>query len=944
MVKKFLFIPLLFVATQSMAQYYITGVEPFSTKWRQIKTNRFGIIFPAESEKIAIRYSNLLSLIDSVAPKSLAANQKYFDVVIHNHSALPNGFVAWAPKRMEIIAQQPTSMYAQPWLTQLAIHETRHTSQLFKLNGGIIKPASILFGEQIVGASAGLVPSWFLEGDAVAFETATSNSGRGRQADFYQHYRAHYLTRLKRFSYDKWLLGSFKDDIPDHYRFGYQLVSYAKLEYGDQVWANTLRYVSRYPFTIFPFYFGLKQQTGLSRKQLFQKTFDNLDSIWSTSQKSYVQAKYQSLVKESHEYTDYRYPYLLNDSSLVVYKTNLSTNPRFILVDLKTQKEKTLIQPGYLTSIPSYYKENVFWTEYRPHIRWEYKNFSDIKYYNISSGKLRTLSCRGRFFSPVYNPMDGLIYVISGKDDGSSSIEAFSLSGEKQKTIILPGYYQPFEIHFNADANKLISGVVSDKGKSIVGVNEDGSLELLYGPTHLDIHSITSNGDYILVSTSYEYKEDVFAINMKTKKVYQQTKSAFGSTDPSFYSKSNEIVFSNYTTNGYCVSMVKADTVNACDPLSDITYDQIASRLSPTEKFNIDSFAIPNNAYKVEKYKGLKTVANIHSWAPIYFDPNQLTNGEIQVKPGVTVFSQNLTGSSVLTAGYGYDNAHLARINYQYYGLLPVISYEFDLSGYSPTLFYESNTTVPTIAKQRKESTLSVYLPLNLSANNFSTNLYPFIQLISSNDYLFSINDSLYHKGFKRFNYRVYFSSLKKQAIKDVRPRFGFVADLNFENAPFNRNNLGSLFSGDFSLYLPGIGINHSLLIKHSDQKQNLERYFFSNKIIFPRGYYNYYSEMFRSISFDYLMPIAYPDVAFGSIAYLKRISINAFYDLAKNEYPTRTNTQTDVMKSFGLEIYTDFKFFRTRYPIRLKFQQGWAGANLLPFNSFSMFIDFYGQ
>lgn len=927
-----------------MAQYYLTGVEPFSTTWRQIKTNRFRIIFPAESENIAIRYSNLLALIDSVAPKSLAANQKQFDVVIHTHSALSNGFVAWAPKRMEIIAQQPSTMYAQPWLTQLAIHETRHTSQLFKLNGGIIKPASILLGEQIVGVSAGFVPNWFLEGDAVAFETATSNSGRGRQADFYQYYRAHYLAKTKRFGYDKWLLGSFKDNIPNHYNFGYQLVSYAKIAYGDQVWANTLKYVSRYPFTLVPFYFGFKQQTGLSRKELFEKTFNHRDSLWSVNQNSRGWLKYQSLVKENREYTDYRYPYRLNDSSLVVYKTNLSANPRFVLVDIKTKKEKTLIQPGYLTSIPSYYKENIFWTEYLPHIRWEYKNYSVIKYYNISTGRVRTLSDRGRYFSPVYNSTDGLVYVISGKGDGNNSIEAFSLNGEKQKTIILPSDYQPFEIHLSAGEKQLVSGVVSDKGKSIVRVNDDGCCELIYGPTYLDIHSISSNGDYIFFSTSCEYKEDVFAINSKTKEVYQQTKSAYGSTDPAYYSASNEIFFSNYTSNGYCISMVKADTVNTRDALSDINDDLIARRLSAAEKFNIDSIEIPNNTYRTEKYRGLKTLVHVHSWAPFYFDPNQLTTGEIQVKPGVTIISQSLTGSSVLTGGYGYDKAHLARINYQYYGLFPVISYEFNLSENPPSIDSVKNTTLPSIATQRKESTLSVYLPLKFTANPFSTILYPFVQMVSCNDYFFSPSDSSYHKGLQRFNYRVYFSSLQKQAIKNVRSRFGFVADINFENAPFNRNNFGSLFSGDFLLYLPGIGSNHSLLIKHSIQSQNFKRYIFANKIIFPRGYLDHYSESFRLISLDYLAPIAYPDFAFGSIAYLKRISLNAFYDYAENEYPTNTGKQTDIMKSFGFEIFTDFNFFRTRYPIRLKFQQGWAGNNLLPFNSFSLYIDFYGQ
>lgn len=944
MIRRFLFISLLLISTPSMAQYYQTGVEPFSTKWRQIKTNRFRIIFPLEADKLAFRYANLLSVVDTLAPKSLDANQKCFDIVIHNHSMLSNGFVAWAPKRMEIITQSPSSTQAQPWLTQLAIHETRHTSQLFKLNEGIIKPLSFAFGEQAVGAAAGFVPFWFLEGDAVAFETASSNSGRGRQADFYQYYRTHYLTRTKRFSYDKWLMGSYRDNIPNHYNFGYQLVTYAKLNFGNEVWANTLKYVSHYPFTVFPFYFGLKRQTGLSRKQLFQKAFENLDSLWEATQNDQVRLDYKSLVKGNKEYSDYRYPHLLNDTLLVVYKTSQSKNPRFILVNLLTKKERTIARPANITSIPTYFKENIFWTEYQPHIRWEYKDYSIIRWYSIKTGKIKTISDRGRYSSPIYNPNDNLVYVISSKDNGENILEAFGLNGEKKKSITLPSDYQPFEVFVNSERDYLISCVVSDRGKSIVRVNKDGSCDIIYGPTYLDIHSLSSNGDLIFFSTSKGYKEDLFSLNIITKKIYQLTRSSFGSTDPEYISKTRELVFSNYTDKGYCISTTNVDTTSNDVELKCINDDIITTRLSAAEKGNIDSIAIPNNSYSIEKYRGARTLLNVHSWAPFYFDPNQLIAGDIQIKLGVTVFSQNLTGSSVLNAGYGYDNGSLARVNYSYYGFFPVLSYQFELSAHSPSVYLIKNTALPKTDSQKKESTFNLYLPLKFSSGSFSSLIYPFVKVISTNDYFFSKNDSLYHKGFQRINYRLYLSSLQYQAKKDFRPRIGFIADLNFENAPFNRNNFGSLTAGDITMFLPGIGVNHSILLRSSIQRQNIERYFFPNKINFPRGYTNFPSESFRSISFEYLMPVAYPDISFGSLAYLKRISLNTFYDYARNEYPTRAGKQIDFMKSFGFEIYTDLKFFRTRYPIRFKFQQGWTSDNLLPFNTFTFAIDLYGQ
>jgi hypothetical protein len=181
-------------------------------------------------------------------------------------------------------------------------------------------------------------------------------------------------------------------------------------------------------------------------------------------------------------------------------------------------------------------------------------------------------------------------------------------------------------------------------------------------------------------------------------------------------------------------------------------------------------------------------------------------------------------------------------------------------------------------------------------------------------------------------------------APRDVRPRLGFVANLEFEHAPFNRNNFGSVTAGTFSLYLPGIASTHSILLTSSLQNQEIKRYDFSNRFIAPRGYQNFNSDKFRSVGINYLFPFAYPDFSIGSLAYIKRLSLNSFFDYAKNITSSHHGKQTEFMKSMGFEIFTDIKLLRTRYPIRLMYQQGWTGSNLLSFNTFSVYIDFYGQ
>jgi hypothetical protein len=151
---------------------------------------------------------------------SLGHNPKRIDVLIHSRSAYSNGFVSWAPKRIELFPTPDQDIFAQDYLEQLAIHEFRHVVQIDKLNKGFTKALSFLFGQQAIGAVLGVyVPTWFLEGDAVMAETMLSRSGRGRLPSFEQEMKAQLLEK-RLYSYDKAGLGSYRDYVPNHYIMG----------------------------------------------------------------------------------------------------------------------------------------------------------------------------------------------------------------------------------------------------------------------------------------------------------------------------------------------------------------------------------------------------------------------------------------------------------------------------------------------------------------------------------------------------------------------------------------------------------------------------------------------------------------------------------------------------------------------------------------------------
>ena len=60
--------------------------------------------------------------------------------------------------------------------------------------------------------------------------------------------------------------------------------------------------------------------------------------------------------------------------------------------------------------------------------------------------------------------------------------------------------------------------------------------------------------------------------------------------------------------------------------------------------------------------------------------------------------------------------------------------------------------------------------------------------------------------------------------------------------------------------------------------------------------------------SFNYDLPLLYPDWGFANILYIKRIWLNGFYDFTK--VYSRDKTQTRNQRSAGGEIFFDTKWW----------------------------------
>jgi len=295
---------------QVSAQYYSSGQDPASVKWKQINTSGFKVIFPEGYEKTANYVANVLEYARMLDTTSLKAFPKKVPVVLHNRSTISNAQSLWAPRRMDFYTVPPQDTYGQEWFQQLAIHEYRHQIQLTKLNQGLTKVLTYLFGQQITGVVLGLyVPLWFVEGDAVATETGLSNTGRGRTPAFTMPVRAQVLEKGV-FSYDKAVYGSYKDFIPNRYELGYQLVSQGRTDFGTGLWNQTIDNVGKNPWMVVPFSHGIKKVTGMNKTTFYDNTMSLLKAGW---EKQNIETKYSEIIKQpvsgNKFYTDYLRPH-----------------------------------------------------------------------------------------------------------------------------------------------------------------------------------------------------------------------------------------------------------------------------------------------------------------------------------------------------------------------------------------------------------------------------------------------------------------------------------------------------------------------------------------------------------------------------------------------------------------------------------------------------------
>ena len=778
---------------QSKAQFYSTGQDPASAKWKQIKTNNFQIIFQDEFSDEGSKIASILEYYYDKVSKSLDHKPRKISVVVHNQTITSNGYVVWAPKRMELFVTPPQDGSPDPWLEHLCTHELRHVVQIDKLNQGITKILSIVFGQQAIGLVVGQLPMWYLEGDAVCTETALSNFGRGRLPYFHRGIKTHLLSDEKRYSFDKMLFGSYRDYVPSYYELGYQLTAYTRKRYGDNVWANIENHVAKNSYTLLPttfaFYRGLKKNTGLSQEELYNETYNYLDSIWTVESLNNRSIEPRFLQKNSiNEYENYINPIYIDDNNTIALKKGLSHIPQFVL--LSKNAEKIIHEPGFLVSNDFSYANNILvWAEYKPDLRWQNREYNSLKLMNIKSGYVHTLIIKSRYFSPdISNTSEKIVVVEVDKENHASLVILDVFNGKIIQKIESENFIQ--RPKWSADENKIYVIALSEKGKKVSSYDLiKKQWETIFHLKNADIQRIIPFDNKVYFHSTINGTDNVYVYDENSKEIYQMSDSPYGISEFDINTNKSELIVNEYTSQGARLASIPIERALWKKIEQKDKYNFEFAELISKQESQLDSQKVDSEKnFSIKPYRKSLNLFNFHSWIPFYADYENMDLGNISsdpsevyknIYPGLMLLSQNKLSTVESILSYGYKNGnHFVSSSVIFKGQYPVVKISANY-GDNQLISTTSDATWYPQSNIGYSYDLDIYVPFNFTSGKFIKGFRPLISVEYFDNLYYNYQNNYYIKGLELVQTQLLFYSYQFKAERDIIPQLGAIFNFN---------------------------------------------------------------------------------------------------------------------------------------------------------------------
>ncbi len=930
------------IAVRAQIPANTIGANPPGLRWRQIDNKNIRIVFPAETETQAQRVANLVEYLSVNHNDGVGNKQKKVTVFFHNQTVLPNGLVTVGPFRSEFQLTSPQFNTASDWIDILAIHEYQHVKQFANSNRGITSVAKKLMGSWPWGGfAATALPRWYWEGDATVMETALSASGRGRMPSFTMEQRALVLDGID-YGYEKAAAGSLRDFVPDHYSLGYYMVAHGKQHYGKELWSGVLADAVAYKGLFFPFSRNLKKRTGLSTPGLYASMRSEMDSIWLGSQRSPDPELPPVNIRPGKTVTHYSSPQWLNNTDLAVEKRGYDEIPALIRLS-GHGNEKKLTSPGILSAPPettlSLAGNRLAWAELDFDPRWSNRNYSVIRIFDLATGQKRMLTRRSKLFAPALSPDGRRVACVEYAPEGNCRIVILDAgSGGELQTLPNPdSLFYAFPV-WGPDGDALIVVAQKNEKHALHRIELAGQTTSLLVPAlPAQLSHPAAWGQYVFFTAAYSGVSQVYAVKPGEPGIFQVTRSVLGAFQPAVSPDGAFLAFSEFSKLGFNVIKMPVDPRD-WQPVNPDATDLLptyAAELGRQEGGSILP-GIPRKKYEVRKFNRFSGLLNPHSWLPVLDPPLY----------GARILSDNRfsTLSAEASALYNENEkewSYSAGLSYAEWFPILNLNYVYQRRSGAQLVFTPENDSTVVFTSYNElwsenKWTAGVHMPLNFSQGNTFQRVdgivnVDAIQLDAEGLFDRELNSrdtlkvgrgganrlsGLYRPplsdgNLKALDLRFRWILFRRQAVQHLNPKFGLLADVRY------RTTLGSdrysgenlLLRGD--LYGPGLARNHSLYINLAfQQNELLDNYRFPDFFPYPRGYDGVLGSSVFKLGLNYSLPICYPDLAAGPLAFLKRIKANAFFDYGRVENKSPF-TGAESFSSAGLELRFDVRLLR---------------------------------
>lgn len=933
------------------AQFYNTGQAPFAQRWNRIATDSIEVIYHTD---YAVGARSVLHFMESVRPSiGWGLNERVMPmpVVLKSENFNSNGLTIWAPKRIEIVTiPEWDDCYALPWIKQLSVHEYRHAAQYTALNHSTIRAVACFFGQQWQLLTTGLMPFWWLEGDAVDAETQFADFGRGLQPSYSMHYRALGSDILRRRNPDRWFGGSYRDYVPNHYLLGYQMVTYANTRFDRYVWDDVVRYSSRFPFLVFTAQLGMRHSMErMGTVKLFRETFTDLNRYWDSLPPQSDSA--ERIEVEPNSYAHYRWPLFDDESNIVALMSDMDRSSRFVQINPSNGNERVIGRTGTVGSRPTISNGRIYWTELRRSTFWEQRVNSVICSMNVNGRRKRRTEHKER------------TALFAERIDNQTAYARYDYTGSFEivvgdKRFALPQFETVNGLAFDSATRLLYFIYTSDAGMGIDAIDpQSGSRTTVKGPSTVTLSSLSASNGKLMFGSIESGRDQVNVIDIATGEEYRTTTAQFGAFDGSIDKTGTTMALTLYDRRGYLPA------IQRLTELQKVKWSRLPRNVVNPPRFEWNAMKIDSVRFTTSdseqserqiperRYRRAKHLFRFHSWAPVSYNPDEAMDGDYNnIKFGLSTFSQNLLGTATTTlnAGFneGWSKFGQAKINYM--GFAPKLTasiYVDDTPRLSSSIVYPVDslqqlavtwfdrgdlyfkpTTEQGALQQRKNyvrTYLRIYLPIMLSGGFHTAYLTPNLEYRYTNTPVYNSSKKRYSGGSNMLYGSLTFIDNLRTAERDLLPRLGVMAKFTIGHDVANADNLTTV-SLLGRIYLPGIGRHHSLALRAN--YQNLlgsGTYVQSFTDLVPRGLSSAPLPMdYRAAAVDYQLPLCYPDWGLRGIFLLKRIRLNVYYDyaqyrnylmsrFAKNQWGLPATMHRSTAWSYGGTLYLDTSLLR---------------------------------